>query len=115
MAASDADKNSAYNKELCEMRHASTSKELIALREEYSNDIKELWAALDQIRHPSAGHIATLKVELETTIATTKTELEAKLDKQDSKINSLILSLLAAAVSTAVAIGGEFLKRFLKT
>ena len=95
----EGSKPSEYNKDLCDLRHETQEKEAASLREED----KQLWAAIEEIIHPATGHIAMLRVDL-----------EKKIDRQDSRLNGLIISIITVAVSVAVAIGAEFIKKFVK-
>lgn len=94
------DSNTAeYNKEVCEMRHEAQQRDIAALHEVN----KELWKAVEEITQPSAGHLAALRAEL-----------EHKIESLESKYNGLIILIMTTAVGTAIAIGKEFLQKFLK-
>jgi uncharacterized ferritin-like protein (DUF455 family) len=96
------------------MRHLATSKDVASIREEYEHEIAELWKAVEQIRHPASGNIAIVKNELEARTSELRVEVLAKIEKQDARLNGLILTMLATVGSLAMAIGSEYLKRFIK-
>jgi hypothetical protein len=105
-----AGSESEYNKEVCDLRHAATLKEIDTLKFENTKeeellkeDIRDLWAAIEEIRHPSTGHIATLKLDL-----------EKRIDKQEAKFNGLIITIITTVTGMAIAIGAEYLKKFVR-
>jgi hypothetical protein len=101
--ANSHENNDEYIKELCDLRHATFTKE-----------IADLWDAVEGIRHPSLGHIAALRTQVDASIQEVKAELELRTAKQESRLNGLILTMLAAAGTLAFAVSTEYLKRFIK-
>lgn len=81
------------------MRHDGEQLQLDAVKIE----LREIWASIEEIRHPSTGHIATLKADL-----------EKRIDQQESKFNGLVMAIITTVVGVAVAVGGEFIKKFVK-
>lgn len=85
-----------YFKEVCDLKHKTMD-----------DSISDLKDQVEEVVNPSSGHISKVRAELEALI-------DKKIESVNAKINGLIMFFMTTAVGIAIAIGGEFIKKFLK-